>query len=262
LRNTWQQLCGAANKTTGKLITEQHRSSVADTAASEAGSEQQSGKHASDSLLTDDVRESSNVKAATAAAAAVVVAPARVAAHGTGEHPQSSSTAAANCSAAAEISSTTSAANALVAGGCVTDTVAPAASDAAVSQRASVWQRLSLAYRAFSTDCVQRAERKAEQLEQQLCKQEIEHNAALQQCRDEAAAAAAAAAKQLKAVTEQLEELEERSTCVVCQHDSKRVLLQPCLHLCLCIICSKSPKITECPLCRAAIDYKETVHLG
>eukprot|EP00953_Heterococcus_sp_UTEX-ZZ885_P013629 7780-Heterococcus_DN1.PRE.2 len=265
LRNTWQKLCGAANKTKAKLTTERHRSSVADTAASEAGNEQQSGQYTSDSLHTDDDRDSSNVKAATvaaAAAAAAVVAPATLAAHRTGEHPQSSSTAAANCSAAAEISTTTSAANNLVAGGCVTDTVAPAASDAAVSQRASVRQRLSVAYRAFSTDCVQRAEHKAEQLEQQLCKQEIEHNAALQQCRDEAAAAAAAAAKQLKAVAEQLEELEERSTCVVCQHDSKRVLLQPCLHLCLCINCSKSPKINECPLCRAAINYKETVHLG
>jgi Zinc finger, C3HC4 type (RING finger) len=250
LRNTWQKLCGAANKTRAKLTTERHRSSVADTAASEAGNEQQSGQYTCDSLHTADDRDSRCVK------------PATLAAHRTGEHPQSSSTAAANCSAAAEISSTTSAANNLVADGCVTDTVAPAASDAAVSQRASVRQRLSLAYRAFSTDCVQRAERKAEQLEQQLRKQETEHNAALQQCRDKAAAAAAAAAKQLKAVTEQLEELEERSVCVVCQHDPKRVLLQPCLHLCLCIKCSKSPKITECPLCRAAIDYKETVHLG
>jgi microcystin-dependent protein len=76
-----------------------------------------------------------------------------------------------------------------------------------------------------------------------------------------AAAAAAAATTKLKAVTAQCEELEERSVCVVCQSDPKQVLLQPCLHLCLCIKCSTSPKIRDCPICRAAIDYKETVHL-
>jgi Zinc finger, C3HC4 type (RING finger) len=89
-----------------------------------------------------------------------------------------------------------------------------------------------------------------------------QHDTALQQCRDEAAAATVAAAVRFKAVTTRLEELEERSVCVVCQTEPKAVLLQPCLHLCLCIKCSVSPKIAECPLCRAAIDYKETVHLG
>jgi Zinc finger, C3HC4 type (RING finger) len=121
---------------------------------------------------------------------------------------------------------------------------------------------------------------KEQQLEQQLnierseykrelSKRDAEHDAAQQQCHDDAAAATAAAvataavaaAAKLKAVTEQFEELEERSACVVCQHDSKQVLLQPCLHLCLCTRCSKSLKITECPICRAAVDYKETVHL-
>jgi Zinc finger, C3HC4 type (RING finger) len=99
----------------------------------------------------------------------------------------------------------------------------------------------------------QRAQRK------ELSKQ---HDAALQQCRNEAAAAAVAAAVRLKAVTTRLQELEERTVCVVCQSEPKAVLLQPCLHLYSCIKCSVSPKIAECPLCRAAIDYKETVHLG
>jgi chromosome segregation ATPase len=94
-----------------------------------------------------------------------------------------------------------------------------------------------------------------------LRKRDAEHEAALQQCRDDAVAAAAATTKQLKTVTEQFEELEERSVCVVCQHDPKQVLLQPCLHLRLCTKCSTSPKIKDCPICRAAIDYKETVHL-
>jgi Zinc finger, C3HC4 type (RING finger) len=94
-----------------------------------------------------------------------------------------------------------------------------------------------------------------------LRNRDVEHNAALQQCRDEAAVAAADAAKQLKAVTEQFDELEDRSVCVVCQHDPKQVLLQPCLHLCLCVKCSTSSKIVDCPICRATIDYKETVHL-
>jgi chromosome segregation ATPase len=104
-----------------------------------------------------------------------------------------------------------------------------------------------------------------------LRKREADHDAALQQCRDEAAAAVAAVAAltaqlqavqaQLTAATAQLDEYEERSTCVVCQCEAKTVLLQPCLHLCLCIKCSASPKLKDCPICRAAIDYKETVHL-
>jgi Zinc finger, C3HC4 type (RING finger) len=105
---------------------------------------------------------------------------------------------------------------------------------------------------------------KAESIKRELRtlrKRDAEHEAALQQCRDDAVAAAAATTKQLGAVTEQFEELEERSVCVVCQHDPKQVLLQPCLHLCLCTKCSTSPKIKDYPLCRAAIDYKETVHL-
>jgi hypothetical protein len=40
----------------------------------------------------------------------------------------------------------------------------------------------------------------------------------------------AAIRKQLKPVTEQFEELEERNACVVCQHDAKQVRLQPSLR--------------------------------
>jgi Zinc finger, C3HC4 type (RING finger) len=94
-----------------------------------------------------------------------------------------------------------------------------------------------------------------------LRKRDAEHDAALQQCRDAAAAAVAAVTAQLQAATAQLDEHEERSTCVVCQCEAKTVLLQPCLHLCLCIKCSTSPKLKDCPICRAAIEYKETVHL-
>jgi hypothetical protein len=63
-----------------------------------------------------------------------------------------------------------------------------------------------------------------------MSKRDAAHSAALQQCRDDAAAAAIVASLQLHAVTARLEELEERSVCVVCQHDPKQVLLQPCLH--------------------------------
>jgi chromosome segregation ATPase len=94
-----------------------------------------------------------------------------------------------------------------------------------------------------------------------LRKRDANHEAALQQCRDEAAVAVAVVTAQLTAATAQLDEYEERSTCVVCQCEAKTVLLQPCLHLCLCIKCSTSPKLKDCPICRAAIDYKETVHM-
>jgi hypothetical protein len=88
-----------------------------------------------------------------------------------------------------------------------------------------------------------------------LRNRDAEHNAALQQCCNDAVAAAAAfAAKQLKAVTEQFEQLEEWSDCVMCQHDPKQLLLQSCLHLCLCIKCYASIS-RDIPLCAAAVAH-------
>jgi hypothetical protein len=42
-------------------------------------------------------------------------------------------------------------------------------------------------------------------------------------------------------------------SCVICQDATKRILLLPCKHVCLCIGCSEKEKPTECPMCRAKI---------
>merc|ERR1719199_2474234 len=49
---------------------------------------------------------------------------------------------------------------------------------------------------------------------------------------------------------------EEENLCVICEEATKRVVLLPCKHLCLCSACSKLEQVTDCPMCRTKISDK------
>lgn len=53
-----------------------------------------------------------------------------------------------------------------------------------------------------------------------------------------------------------LTEQEEKNHCVICQTETKTVLLLPCRHLCTCKECSQRSELVNCPLCRTLIKQK------
>ena len=55
-----------------------------------------------------------------------------------------------------------------------------------------------------------------------------------------------------------LEQQDTEKACVVCLESPKTVLLLPCKHLCVCSGCSERLELTNCPLCRIAIESKIT----
>jgi len=53
---------------------------------------------------------------------------------------------------------------------------------------------------------------------------------------------------------------EEKMTCVICQIETKTVLLMPCRHLCVCKDCSLRHEMDKCPLCRQPVRDKIDVY--
>jgi len=52
-----------------------------------------------------------------------------------------------------------------------------------------------------------------------------------------------------------IQDLETKITCVVCQSNIRNTIFSPCNHLATCIACSKNPLLgTKCPLCRKVFD--------
>jgi hypothetical protein len=62
------------------------------------------------------------------------------------------------------------------------------------------------------------------------------------------------------------EDLNNKTCCVVCQDNDKTVVLLPCRHLCLCIVCYRTIKRMRlsqrlCPICRVKIDDYISVYM-
>jgi hypothetical protein len=55
-------------------------------------------------------------------------------------------------------------------------------------------------------------------------------------------------------VKSNIQEMENRITCIICQSNEKKVLFSPCNHLATCIACSKNTLLKNCPLCRKQFD--------
>jgi hypothetical protein len=51
-----------------------------------------------------------------------------------------------------------------------------------------------------------------------------------------------------------IQEMENKITCVICQSNERKILFSPCNHLATCITCSKNSLLKNCPLCRKEFD--------
>lgn len=67
-------------------------------------------------------------------------------------------------------------------------------------------------------------------------------------------------ARKEQAMKDLLTEEEDKRACVICQVESKTVLLMPCRHLCVCKECSRRPQLDRCPLCREFVHNKIDVY--
>jgi len=45
--------------------------------------------------------------------------------------------------------------------------------------------------------------------------------------------------------------------CVICMENPKEILINPCKHFCLCLVCSD--RVTNCPLCKQLIESKDRI---
>lgn len=55
-------------------------------------------------------------------------------------------------------------------------------------------------------------------------------------------------------VKSNIQETENKITCVICQSNERKILFSPCNHLATCIACSKNTLLKNCPLCRKEFD--------
>lgn len=60
-------------------------------------------------------------------------------------------------------------------------------------------------------------------------------------------------------VTQNIQDLETKITCVVCQSNVRNVIFKPCNHLATCITCSKHPLLKKCPLCRKVFESTDRI---
>merc|ERR1712000_616572 len=54
-------------------------------------------------------------------------------------------------------------------------------------------------------------------------------------------------------------EMIPRTACVICFQDDKAILLEPCMHVCVCVACSG--RIHKCPLCVRPIVRRRRVFI-
>lgn len=49
--------------------------------------------------------------------------------------------------------------------------------------------------------------------------------------------------------------------CIICFSGPKTILFEPCMHLCCCLECASNISLTQCPVCRTAIQQRKRVYL-
>ena len=70
---------------------------------------------------------------------------------------------------------------------------------------------------------------------------------------------AAALNKPMTSMTRFFQDRQQQLQCIVCTHQLRDVIIQPCGHLCLCHDCSLEMDLTKCPICFKTV--KETTRI-